>query len=53
MEVEFHVQKVQEMLDIIADLETTFHAIESFDYITVLSEEKHIYMPDVSLPLSK
>lgn len=48
LEIEFHVQKLQDMLDIIADIEKVFpHTIESFDYITVLSEEKMVYMPEI------
>jgi len=53
LEVEFHVKKLQEMLDIIAEIEGIFqNTIESFDYITVLSEEKMVYMPKISVPLS-
>ena len=51
LELEFHVKELQEMLDIIAEIEKLFpKTIESFDYITVLSEEKMIYMPEVSVP---
>ncbi len=51
LEIEFHVKQLQEMLDIIAEIEKLFpKTIESFDYITVLSEEKMIYMPEVRVP---
>ena len=54
LEIEFHVKKLQGMLDIIAEIEGIFqNTIESFDYITVLSEEKMVYMPKISVPLSK
>jgi len=49
IEIEFHVRSLQEMLTIIGELEKQFpNTIESFDYITVLSEEKTTYMPELS-----
>lgn len=46
LEVEFHVTSLQEMFTIMDELEKIFpQTIESFDYITVLSEEKTTYMP--------
>ena len=46
LEIEFHVISLKEMLSIIQEIENKFpNTIESFDYITVLSEEKVTYMP--------
>ncbi len=51
LEIEFHVKTLQKMLDLIAEIGDTFqNTIESFDYITVLSEEKMVYVPKISLP---
>ena len=48
LEIEFHVKSLKEMLAILGGFEKTFPgAIERFDYITVLSEEKTTYMPDI------
>ena len=50
LEVEFHVKSLQEMLKIIEEFEKIFpDTIESFDYITVLSEEKTTYMPEIAI----
>ena len=49
LEIEFHVKSLQKMLKIIEEIENTFpNVIENFDYITVLSEEKVSYMPEIS-----
>lgn len=51
LELEFHVKELNDMLAIIAEIERLFpDTIESFDYITVISEEKVVYMPSVSIP---
>ena len=48
IEIEFHVKTLQEMIDIIGEIEEQFpKTIDWFDYITVLSEEKTTYMPEV------
>jgi Lrp/AsnC family transcriptional regulator, leucine-responsive regulatory protein len=48
LEVEFHVKSLREMLGIIDEFEKAFpKLIERFDYITVLSEEKTVYMPEI------
>ena len=48
LEIEFHVKSLKEMFSIIEEFEKLFpKTIESFDYITVLSEEKTTYMPDL------
>ncbi|HLC20375.1 MAG TPA: Lrp/AsnC family transcriptional regulator, partial [Candidatus Nanoarchaeia archaeon] len=48
LEIEFHVHSLQEMLSIIDDFEKEFpKMIERFDYITVISEEKTTYMPEI------
>ncbi len=50
LEVEFHVKSLNEMLKIFDELEKVFpKVIERFDYLTVLSEEKTTYMPEISL----
>jgi Lrp/AsnC family transcriptional regulator, leucine-responsive regulatory protein len=47
VEVEFHVKSVQEMLAIIEEFERQFpNTIESFDYLTLMTEEKVTYMPE-------
>lgn len=51
LEVEFHVKSLKEMLKIIDDFEKIFpKIIERFDYITILSEEKTTYMPEIESP---
>lgn len=48
LEVEFHVKNLKEMLRIMEDFENEFpKLIERFDYLTVLSEEKTTYMPEI------
>ena len=48
IEIEFHVKSLKEMLAIIGELEKYFpKTIDWFDYITVLSEEKTTYMPEI------
>ncbi len=48
IEIEFHVKSLNEMLGIIGELEKHFpKTIDWFDYITVLSEEKTTYMPEI------
>jgi DNA-binding Lrp family transcriptional regulator len=48
IEIEFHVKSLKEMLAIIGELEKHFpKTIDWFDYITVLSEEKTTYMPEI------
>ncbi len=48
LEMEFHVKSLKEMLLLIEDFENRFpEIIEKFDYITVLSEEKTVYMPEI------
>src|SRR3989344_5410084 len=48
IEIEFHVKSLKEMLSIIGELEKNFpKTIDWFDYITVLSEEKTTYMPEI------
>jgi len=48
LEIEFHVQSINQMLEIIEEMEKQFpNTIERFDYLTVLSEEKTTYMPEV------
>ena len=48
IEIEFHVKSLKEMLSIMGELEKHFpKTIEWFDYITVLSEEKTTYMPEI------
>jgi len=48
IEIEFHVKSLKEKLAIIGELEKHFHkTIDWFDYITVLSEEKTTYMPEI------
>jgi DNA-binding Lrp family transcriptional regulator len=48
IEIEFHVKSLKEMLKIIGELEKHFpKTIDWFDYITVLSEEKTTYMPEI------
>jgi len=48
IEIEFHVKSLKEMLAIIGKLEKHFpKTIDWFDYITVLSEEKTTYMPEI------
>src|SRR3989338_6501805 len=47
IEIEFHVTSLRHMLRIIGELEQQLpNSIESFNYITVLSEEKVTYMPN-------
>lgn len=46
LEVEFHVKSIEQMIEIIENMEKIFGSIESFDYLTVLSEEKMTYMPE-------
>lgn len=49
LEIEFHVISLKEMLNIIDELQRGFpKTIEKFDYITVLSEEKTTYMPEIN-----
>lgn len=49
LEVEFHVKSLKHMILIIEEMSKTFpNSIESFDYITILSEEKTTYMPDIN-----
>ena len=49
LEIEFHVTSLKEMLKIIDEFEKIFpRTIERFDYITVLSEEKTTYMPELN-----
>ncbi|MEK6973793.1 MAG: winged helix-turn-helix transcriptional regulator [Nanoarchaeota archaeon] len=49
LEVEFHVKSLRHMLSILDEFEKVFpKIIERFDYITVLSEEKTTYMPNLS-----
>jgi DNA-binding Lrp family transcriptional regulator len=48
LEIEFQVTSLQHMLNIIEELERTFsNIIESYTYFTVLSQEKHTYMPEI------
>ena len=48
LEVEFHVVSLQQMLSILEEFEKAFpKTIERFDYLTVLSEEKTTYMPQI------
>ena len=48
IEIEFHVKSLKEMLATIGELEKHFpKTIDWFDYITVLSEEKTTYMPEI------
>ena len=48
IDIEFHVKSLKEMLAIIGELEKYFpKTIDWFDYITVLSEEKTTYMPQI------
>ena len=48
IEIEFHVKSLKEMLSIIGELEKNFpKTIDWFDYITILSEEKTTYMPEI------
>src|SRR4030042_3091717 len=47
LEMEFHVKNLNNLLKLIEELENEFpNTIESYNYITILSEEKHIYMPE-------
>ena len=49
LEIEFHVQSVSDMKEIIEDIEKIFpNTIESYDYITILSEEKMVFVPKVT-----
>jgi hypothetical protein len=46
LEIEFHVKSLKEMLGILFEFEKIFPGVvESFDYLTILSEEKTTYMP--------
>lgn len=48
LEIEFHVKNLKDMLRIIEDFEKEFpKLIERFDYLTILSEEKITYMPEI------
>ncbi len=48
LEIELHVKSLKEMLDIFDIMEKKFpETIEKFDYITVVSEEKTTYMPEI------
>jgi Lrp/AsnC family transcriptional regulator, leucine-responsive regulatory protein len=48
IEIEFNVKTVEEMYTILADMEKQFPgAVEKFDYLTILSEEKIMYMPEL------
>jgi len=50
LEVEFHVKSIQDMLIIMEEFEKLFpQTIESFDYLTVLSEEKMTFMPEIKI----
>lgn len=46
LEIEFHVHELSEMIAILENIEETFPgSIEQYEYITVLGEEKMVYMP--------
>jgi DNA-binding Lrp family transcriptional regulator len=46
LDVEFHVKNLQELYMLIEEFDKTFpQTVESFEYLTVLSEEKTTYMP--------
>ncbi|MGV8150583.1 MAG: Lrp/AsnC family transcriptional regulator [Candidatus Woesearchaeota archaeon] len=48
IEIEFHVKSLKQMLAIIGELEKHFpKTIDWFEYITILSEEKTTYMPEI------
>lgn len=48
LEVEFHVKSLNEMLKIMDEFERQFpNSIERFDYLTILSEEKTTYIPEI------
>ena len=48
LEVHFQVKSLWQMLSIIEDFEKIFpKSIEKFDYITVISQEKRTYMPEL------
>lgn len=50
LEVEFHVKKIVDMIDIITEIGRQFpETIESFDYLTVLTEEKMNFIPEITL----
>lgn len=48
IEIEFQVTSLQHMHQIMDDINKQFpNIVESYDYFTVLSQEKHTYMPEI------
>ena len=46
LEIEFHVLSLNDMITILEQMEETFpNTIEKYEYITILGEEKMVYLP--------